>query len=75
MVLRDGRDGMKKADNMGGKKANSMQKAEVLIVPLRVTLPPTTSPHPSYPHTLTHSLATAPLDSAGPDAGINLRPY
>ena len=75
MVLRGGRNDMKKADNMGKNKTDSMQKAEVLIIPLRVTLPPTTSPHPSYPHTLTHSLATAPLDSAGPDAGINLRLY
>ena len=69
-MLREGRDKTKKAGNIGQKKADNMQKAEVLIVPLRITLQPTTSPHPSFPHTLTHSLATAPLDSAGPDAGI-----
>jgi hypothetical protein len=75
VVLREGRDKTKKAGNLGQKKADNMQKAEVLIVPLRITLPPTTAPHPSHPHTLTHSLATAPLVSAGPDAGINVRLY
>jgi hypothetical protein len=74
-VLRAGRDSTKNADNTEKKKTDSMQKAEVLVVPLRITLPPTTAPHLSYPHTLTHSLATAPLVSAGPDAGVDLRLY